>query len=251
MKHIILLALLGLFAVSCKENSIPTEKQQLNIAEETTKQKYQANWESLSKHNAAPEWFQDAKFGIYFHWGVYSVPAYHNEWYPNLMYNPETEVFKHHKETYGDQSEFGYHHFIPKFTAEKFNAEEWADLFKKSGAKFAGPVAQHHDGFAMWDSKVNPWNSVDKGPKKDITGALSKALKAEGLKLITTFHHARNLQRNINNPNRLEAFDSHFFYNPKYHTGTKDKELGKLYGLINPKEFDHLILFGLILGLIL
>ncbi len=229
---------LPILLLSCKQSNpketITNEESKPKIAE-----RYTADWQSLKKHNAAPEWFQDAKFGIYFHWGVYSVPAFGNEWYPNKMYKPGTKEFEHHKKTYGDQSVFGYHHFIPKFTAENFDADQWADLFKKSGAKFAGPVAQHHDGFAMWDSKVNPWNAKNKGPKKDITGELAKALRKKEMKLITTFHHARNLQRNITNPNRLDAFDSHYFYNPKYHTGTKDPELGKLYGLISPKEFEQ------------
>jgi len=238
MKTKFLLFLSLAISIGCNQTSQEQSFTQENEITVNTPS-YTPDWKSLSKHNAAPEWFQDAKFGIYFHWGVYSVPAFGNEWYPNQMYKPGTDIFKHHKSTYGDQSEFGYHHFVPKFTAEKFNAAEWADLFKKSGAKFAGPVAQHHDGFAMWDSKVNPWNSAKKGPKRDITGELAKAIRKHDLKLITTFHHARNLQRNINNPNRLEAFDSHYFYNPKYHTGTKNAELGKLYGLIPPKDFEQ------------
>ncbi|MEM9261279.1 MAG: alpha-L-fucosidase, partial [Bacteroidota bacterium] len=156
---------------------------------------YTEDWASLAAHEEAPEWFADAKLGIYFHWGVYSVPAYGSEWYPYHMYRKTSDYFDHHKKTYGDQSEFGYHQFVPLFKAENFNAEEWAKLFKKAGARFAGPVAQHHDGFAMWNSKVNPWNAKDKGPKKDIVGLLGKAIKKETLTLITTFHHARNLQR--------------------------------------------------------
>ncbi|MFD2585579.1 alpha-L-fucosidase [Croceitalea marina] len=208
---------------------------------ETEPQKlvYEPTWESLKKHNASPEWLKDAKFGIYFHWGVYSVPAYGNEWYARHMYVPGRKEFDYHKANYGDQSEFGYHHFIPKFTAENFNAEEWARIFKNAGARFAGPVAQHHDGFAMWDSEVNPWNSVDMGPKKDITGALSKALKKNDLKLITTFHHAKNNQRNRDNPKKWDSWDSHFPYNPKWHTSSEDPKLSKLYGMIPEKDFDQ------------
>lgn len=200
---------------------------------------FEPNWESLSKHTAAPEWFQDSKLGIYFHWGVYTVPAFENEWYPSKMYLPGTEVFEHHKKKYGDQSEFGYHHFVPQFTAENFDAEEWAELFKNSGAKFAGPVAQHHDGFAMWDSKVNPWNAKAMGPKKDITGQLAKALRKQDLKLITTFHHARNLQRNADNPEKWGEFDSHFAYNPEWHTSSTDPQLSKLYGNIPTDDFHQ------------
>lgn len=208
------------------------------FSSQSQNQKYQANWESLKTHNAIPEWLTDAKLGIYFHWGVYSVPAFGSEWYPCNMYIEGKQEFEHHKNTYGPQSEFGYHHFIPKFTAEHFNAEEWVQLFKKSGAKFAGPVAQHHDGFAMWDSKINPWNSVKKGPKKDITGELAKAIKANDMKLITTFHHARNLQRNANTPANWGEFNSHFTYNPNFHTATTDPELRILYGNI-PEDTFH------------
>ncbi|WP_139958310.1 alpha-L-fucosidase [Flavicella sediminum] len=201
---------------------------------------YKANWESLSKHTSAPEWLVDAKLGIYFHWGPYSVPAYSNEWYAWYLYKSDNNhVIQHHKKTYGDPKEFNYHDFIPKFTAEHFDAKNWAKLFKNAGARFAGPVAQHHDGFAMWDSKVNPWNSKDKGPKKDITGALLSELKKEGLKTITTFHHARNLQRNADNPEEWEGFTSHFAYNPKYVTSTTDPELRKLYGNMPADEFHE------------
>lgn len=82
-------------------------------------------------------------------------------------------VYEHHVKTYGDPAEFGYHDFVPKFTAEHFDPEEWADLFQKADARFAGPVAGHHDGFSMWTSKVNPWDVADMGPKRDITGELA------------------------------------------------------------------------------
>lgn len=174
--------------------------------------KYDANWESLAKHNETPEWFRDAKFGIYFHWGPYSVPAYGNEHYPRTMYGHPSgkkpvktaksrfqpavgfQTFReheHHKKAFGDPSEFEYHDLIPLFKAPNFDAEEWADLFYLAGAKFAGPVAEHHDGFAMWDSEVTPWNAADMGPKRDIVGEMNKAIRKRGMKYITTFHHAK------------------------------------------------------------
>jgi len=153
---------------------------------------YEPTLESLSHANPAPEWFRDAKFGIYFHWGVYSVPAFRSEWYPRLMYLKGNPVNKHHIKTWGDPTKFGYPDFVPMFKAEKFDAKEWADLFAKAGARFAGPVAEHHDGFAMWDSDATPWNAADMGPKRDITGELEKAIRARGMKFVTTFHHARN-----------------------------------------------------------
>jgi alpha-L-fucosidase len=152
---------------------------------------YEPNWNSLGRHQT-PEWFKDAKFGIYTHWGVYSVPACgpNGSWYPHNMYKKGTRQYQYHVEHYGLPSEFGYKDFIPMFKAEKFDADEWADLFQKSGAQFAGPVAEHHDGFSMWDSEVNPWNAKRMGPGRDITGELEKAIRARGMKFITTFHHA-------------------------------------------------------------
>jgi len=153
---------------------------------------YTADWESLAKHKEAPEWFRDAKFGIYFHWGVYSVPAFGSEWYPRNMHQKGRREYAHHVETYGDPSKCGYDKFVPMFKAEKFDAEEWADLFEKAGARFAGPVAEHHDGFSMWASRLTPWNAMDRGPKRDLTGELATALRGRGMKLVATFHHARN-----------------------------------------------------------
>ncbi len=150
--------------------------------------KYEPDWNSLCQYEV-PEWFRDAKFGIYFHWGPYSVPAHKTEWYSHWMYVEGHPIRKYHEETYGPLSEFGYKDFIPMFTAEKFNADEWADLFQKAGAQFAGPVAEHADGFAMWDSKVTKWNAAKMGPKRDVVGELSKAIRKRDMKFITTFHH--------------------------------------------------------------
>jgi alpha-L-fucosidase len=152
---------------------------------------YKPEWESLQKH-PVPQWFRDAKFGIYFHLGPYSVPAYNSEWYSCLMYKPNHKVFKHHKEKYGDQSQFGYKDFIPMLTLENFNAEKLADLLQRCGARFAGLVAEHADGFAMWDSKLTEWDAADMGPKRDIVGLMEKAIKSRGMKFITTFHHDWN-----------------------------------------------------------
>lgn len=146
---------------------------------------------SLMKREPAPEWFRDAKYGIYFHWGVYSVPAFGDEWYPCHMFVTNRAEYRHHVETYGDPRKFGYTDFIPMFKAEKFDANAWADLFARSGAKFAGPVAEHHDNFSMWDSKVTPWNAAAMGPMRDIVGELEKAIRARDMKFVTTFHHEK------------------------------------------------------------
>jgi alpha-L-fucosidase len=136
-----------------------TQKKEAVIAP-----RYSADFTSLAAHNEQPDWFQDAKLGIYFHWGVYSVPAFGNEWYPRNMHFKESREYQHHVKTYGEPSEFGYHDFVPMFKAENFNADERASLFKQAGARFAGPVAEHHDGYSMWASKLTPWNSLDTGP---------------------------------------------------------------------------------------
>ena len=112
----------------------------------------QPTWNSLRTVNTPPQWLRDGKFGIYTHWGVYSVPAYgsNGTWYAHNMYTkPDSDERKHQEATYGPLDKFGYKDFIPMFTGSHFNADEWAGLFKKAGARFAGPVAEHHDGFAM------------------------------------------------------------------------------------------------------
>lgn len=171
---------------------------------------YQPTWESVAKHPSAADWFQDAKFGLWFHWGVYSVPAFVDEWYPRRMYIPgEKGQYDHHVENYGSHTEWPYHNFIngakdkkgnwvqfaPKLKSQGGNLDpnEWANLFEMAGAKFAGPVAEHHDGFSMWDSKVNPWNAVKKGPKLDLVKEFTEAFRAKNLKILLSMHHAWNL----------------------------------------------------------
>ena len=208
--------------------------------EEAKEPAFAPNWESLAQHNEEPDWFQDAKLGIYFHWGVYSVPAFGNEWYPRWMHIEGRKEYEHHLEKYGHPSEFGYHDFVPMFKAENFNADEWADLFVKAGARFAGPVAEHHDGFSMWDSEVTPWNAADKGPKRDITGELKKAFDKQGLKLITTFHHAKHLQRHDSIPEEgrdIGYRHSHYPFFEGMPPSSDDPELKYLYGNIPEDEW--------------
>lgn len=214
---------------------------------------YKLNWNNIAKennYNPEPEWLKDAKFGIYLHWGVYSVPAYSYEWYSRHMFIDTRKEYKHHKETYGDPKEFGYDKFIPLFTAEHFDAKQWVDLFQRAGAKFAGMVAEHHDGFAMWDSKITPWNAMLMGPKKDLLGAYSSEVKKHGMKLVTTFHHARLLQRYKdakNIPTKLDFFDlydSHFPYIEGMPTTSNNPMLRLLYGNVTPEEFHDPIWFG-------
>ncbi|QBG49333.1 alpha-L-fucosidase [Verrucomicrobia bacterium S94] len=207
-------------------------------------EKYEPNWESLAKHEAAPEWLKDAKLGIYFHWGPYSVPAYGNEWYPRWMHFENRKEYRHHVETYGKPSEFGYHDFVPMFTAEHFDAAEWAELFRKAGARFAGPVAEHHDGFSMWDSEITPWNAADKGPKQDILGKLFAELEKRDMKTIATFHHARNLQRYSDKPGEKGFGNSHYPWIEGQPPTSDDPELRLLYGNVPEEEWNETIWLG-------
>lgn len=144
-------------------------------------------WDDLKKD--VPDWFRDAKFGLFFHWGPYSVPAFENEWYSRNMYAKGLSQNLHHVSTYGSLNQFGYKDFYPMFTGENFDAKEWAELVVRSGAKYAGPVSEHADNFSMWNSKVNPINCVNYGPKRDITGECNKAFREKGIKVLATFHH--------------------------------------------------------------
>jgi alpha-L-fucosidase len=152
---------------------------------------FRPDWESLQKYEA-PEWYQDAKFGIFIHWGAYSVPAFSNEWYPRNMYEPGFDAYKHHIATYGTQDKFGYKDFIPMFKAEHFDPAAWAELFKKAGAKYVVPVAEHHDGFAMYDSGLSDWTAAKMGPHRDVIGDLSKAVRAEGLHFGVSSHRVEH-----------------------------------------------------------
>jgi len=156
-----------------------------------TRTDYDANWESLGSH-PVPQWLMDAKFGIYAHWGVYSVPAYGNEWYAKRMYEMESDIYRHHVETYGDPSEFGYKEFIPMFRAENYDPDEWAEIIAGSGARFAGFAVVHHDGFCLWNSQHTRWNSLNMGPGRDLYGELVTSLRQkEDMRILATFHHIR------------------------------------------------------------
>ncbi|MEW9533358.1 alpha-L-fucosidase [Microbispora sp. NPDC049125] len=202
-------------------------------------QSYSASWTSVDQHPPAAEWFQDAKFGIYYHWGVFSVPAYANEWYPRNMYNNGSNENNHHKSVYGDPSVWPYHNFIngardkagnwvqfaPKLKSAggNFDPNEWAQLFVDAGAKFAGPVAEHHDGYSMWNSSANEWNSVATGPRLDLLRLHADAIRAKGLKLLASLHHAYN-------------FTGFYEWVPAQSTAT----LRKLYGQLGAAAHQQL-----------
>ena len=169
---------------------------------------YRPDWESL-RHYEVPDWYKDAKFGIFIHWGVYSVPAFGSEWYPRQMYQQGSEEYKHHLATYGSPAKFGYKDFIPRFTAEHFDPNQWADLFKAAGAKYVVPVFEHHDGFAMYNSGLSDWTVVKMGPRRDVYAELAAALRQRGLRLGASSHRiehdffldgGRKIESDVNDP---------------------------------------------------
>ena len=172
-------------------------------------------WASLKENYHVPAWFYEAKFGLFMHWGLYAVPAHHNEWYEKHMYGGDRLW---HVEHFGSQDKFGYKDFIPLFTQEKFDPDSWADLFQRAGAKFVIPTAQHHDNFALWDSQVTPFNAKAMGPHRDLIGELAKAVRIHGLKFGLSNHGIENFQF-INPPaelaERLKAEHADL-YDPKW-----------------------------------
>ena len=148
---------------------------------------FRPDWNTLSSYQV-PDWYKDAKFGIFIHWGLYSVPAFGSEWYPREMYLAGSAINKHHIEKYGPLTQFGYKDFIPMFKAEHYDPQAWAKLFKDSGARYVVPVFEHHDGFAMYDSGLSDWTAAKMGPRRDLVGDLAKAVRAEGLHLGASSH---------------------------------------------------------------
>lgn len=195
---------------------------------------FRPDWESLRTHET-PQWFNDAKFGIFIHWGVFSVPAFGNEWYSRNMYQRGTPEFAHHVATYGAQAKFGYKDFIPLFRMEHFVPNDWATLFQRAGARYVVPVAEHHDGFALYKTELSPWNAVDMGPHRDLVGDLATAVRAHGMKLGLSSHRAehdwffdggRSFASDVNDPRYAG------FYGPGEHReleSTNDASLSKDY----------------------
>ena len=176
--------------------------------------RYKDTWESLQQYRV-PDWYVDAKFGIFIHWGLYSIPAFGSEWYSRNMYVQGSKEFEHHVKTYGKHTEFGYKDFIPMFRAEKFVPSEWAELFKEAGAQYIMPVAEHHDGFQMYGSELSEWNAVQMGPKRDLLGELYEALDKEGLVSCASSHriehwffmgHGKEFESDIKEPMKRGDF---------------------------------------------
>ncbi|HJA67946.1 MAG TPA: alpha-L-fucosidase [Candidatus Mediterraneibacter cottocaccae] len=145
------------------------------------------HWQNIC--HRIPDWFADAKFGLFFHWGPYSVPAFKDEWYSRNMYAKGLPHNIHHEETYGNLKDFGYKDFYPMMTGSRFDPDEWAELVVRSGARYAGPVSEHSDNFSLWNSSVNPVNSVNYGPHRDVVGECFHAFRQRGIRTLATFHH--------------------------------------------------------------
>lgn len=196
------------------------EEQLKAIDEVIEKGRYKADWASLCSHET-PKWYHDAKLGIFIHWGVYSVPAFGNEWYSRNMYDKNTREFRYHIKNFGQHKDFGYKDFIPMFKAEHFNPEQWAVLFKKSGARYIMPVCEHHDGFAMYNTDLNRWNAVNMGPCRDVIGEIKAACEKEGLVFCGSSHRAEhyffmNMGRTIDSDVSDERYAD--FYGPAHYS---------------------------------
>lgn len=190
---------------------------------------FDATWESLARYEP-PTWYRNAKFGIFIHWGVYSVPAYENEWYPRNMYIQGSKAYEHHIKTYGAQKDFGYKDFIPMFKAEKFDAKKWVKLFEEAGARYVVPVAEHHDGFQMYDSEISEWNAAKMGPCRDVVREIGEACREKGMEFGASTH-------------RIE----HWFFmgnGKKFDSDIKEPlQRGDLYwpSMSDPENFDDVM----------
>lgn len=168
------------------------EQKYLNLLEQQIAEgSYRPDWASLAGA-PVPDWFLREKLGIFLHWGLYSVPACTNEWYSRNMYIKGMPAYEHHRKTYGEQREFGYKDFIPLFCAERFDPASWMQFFKEAGAGYVFPVAEHHDGFQMYESELSHWNAKEMGPKRDLLGELKSAVESCGLQFCTSSHRAEH-----------------------------------------------------------
>lgn len=204
-----------------------TTKEYLQKIDDVIKNgKYKADWQSLSGHNV-PKWYYRDKFGIFIHWGIYSVPAFGNEWYSRNMYDKNDRDFEYHVKTYGNQKNFGYKDFIKMFRGENFDADKWVSIFKDCGAKFVMPVCEHHDGFAMYKTEFNRWNSANMGPCRDVAGEIKSACEKQGLTFCASTHRAEhyffmNMGRTFDSDVNDEEYSD--FYGPAVYSSEFDGE---------------------------
>lgn len=184
---------------------------------------FQPTWESIRTNYKTPSWFADAKFGLFLHWGLYAVPAHGSEWYVRYMYGGNPAFVRWHTEHFGPPDKFGYKDFIPLFTAEKWEPDAWAELFKKSGAIYVIPSGEHHDGFSLWASAINKYNAKAMGPKRDLIGDLAVAVRKQGLKYGISNHS-----------------NAHFNFIPAYpKSDQSDPEWAEFYSVVDRSEAAH------------
>ncbi|MFJ8361974.1 alpha-L-fucosidase [Streptomyces sp. NPDC093984] len=204
---------------------------------------YRPTGDSLSAHQA-PYWFQAAKFGIFIHWGVYSVPAWspvgkqYAEWYWNHMQDPANAVHAHHRETYGE--DFAYDDFIPRFTAERFDPRAWVELFRDAGAQYHVLTSKHHEGFALWDTKVSDRNAVKMGPRRDLVKELFEASRRYAPELHRGLYFSMPEWFNPDNPWMGHAPRNPYTQQPVPYTGyTAGKDYVKDYQAPQMLELIH------------
>lgn len=232
MKNLLVLTAVALI-MGCKQQ---TTTNQVKADKET---RFTATDSSLVKYQT-PEWYKDAKLGYWVHWGIYSIPAYAGdhaaEWYGRWMYAVDDgsgknrgpgfekrglKTAEYHRTHFGNPKEFGYKDFVPMFTAEKFDANVWADLFVEGGAKFFTMMAMHHDNFCLWDSESTPFNSVNMGPKRDFVAEMKEAISKRGLRFGVSNHSAWNGDFfAFNHYNGFDGLQKE--YQPLYGTGSVD-----------------------------
>lgn len=152
---------------------------------------FEPNWRSLLKYRC-PSWFADSKFGIFVHWGGFSVPGFGSEWYPREMYRVGSPENSHHRDRWGEVDEFGYKDFLPMLKFERFDPDEMAAVFHRAGAQFVVPVAEHHDGFAMYDEPRTRWKAPLIGPQRDCFGELVDAIRRRWMVSGASSHRAEN-----------------------------------------------------------
>lgn len=222
IRCITVLLLIGCFSFSCNEQH-----------EKMIEGKFEPTWESLSQYGQAPEWFRDAKFGIWAHWGPQCEPEA-GDWYARNMYDEGSWQYKYHLEKYGHPSDFGFKDVINSWKADRWEPERLMALYKRAGAQYFFTLGNHHDNFDLWESKYHKWNSTNIGPKRDIVGEWERVARKNGLYFGVSIHSAHawtwyeTAQRSDN-----EGSEANIPYDGKL---TKEEGKGKWWEGYDPQE---------------
>jgi alpha-L-fucosidase len=240
LKKVVLTALLIITATIFASAQQETQRTKL--------EPFKPNEESLHQYKY-PEWFRDAKFGIWAHWGPQAVPR-QGDWYARKIYEEGSDDYKYHVAHYGHPSKFGYKDIIPLWKAERWNPEKLMALYKKAGAKYFVSMGTHHDDFFLWNSKIHKWNSVNYGPRKDVVGIWQAAAKKEGLKFGVSEHLAASFTwfqpshgADTSGPMKGVPYDgANPMYQDLYHAKAEPNDKG---WLSNNKEWQREWLFSI------